>query len=55
MNDLVSQLIWNFTDIRGDQWFLEISIELSDYLNYHNLCLEFADLWKYRFFRKSPN
>ena len=41
MNDLISQLIWNFTDIRGDYWFYQISIVLSDYLNYTNLCLEF--------------
>lgn len=37
MNDLINQLIWNFTDIKGEKWFHEISIELHDYLNYKNL------------------
>jgi hypothetical protein len=38
MNDLIEQLIWNFTDIRGKQWFHEIALSLPDLLNYK--CLE---------------
>ena len=37
MNDLIEQLIWNFSDIRGDHWFNQIAIVLSDFLNYFDI------------------
>lgn len=39
-NDLIDQLIWNFTDIKGEAWFHEISIVIVDFLNYTNLDVE---------------
>lgn len=34
MKDLIIQLIYNFGDIRGDNWFNQIAIVLTDFLHY---------------------